>query len=495
MNGFSINLEEAPAEMAALYAAGLSEAMQSHGLSGKKADEYALQNLFNAGWYKTADDKWEMMGPDVRAGVNLRPAIRQPDGTFVIRDVDVFHENDVKGHPVTGEPVRYSAGDVRERIKNTNQAIKSGGQPPALSKGHPHQLMKMTGHVPASFGEAINWRVSPRSNGMARVDLVKVPEEMMEEWRKGKLTGLSAGLLHDSKGRNRRFGHVAALGAESQALATLPRVQVFQGQEQDLLHFSASPEAFEGEMPADDEEDFSPPSMFENDSDTSERKTPMKMSEMFAAIATAAAEAEAGKNPKALNEAFSSLAEEDFDMSSQAPRETMHLPEEPELKKTDGKGMIANKTELPSTGDVGFTTKAEADARFSALEAENAKLRAAMNGFVGRQAASTFSAFLKDAETAGHVFDADYSMELFTEYASAGNRAGIEKLKASILKAPKHPALGVGQVFNANGDSGQLPTTESILSRFEAVGGTFSAEDQAMGAALLPSVTSLFNSR
>ena len=492
MNGFSINLDEAPAEMASLYASSLSEAMQSRGLSGKKADEYALQNLFNAGWYKTAENKWEMMGPDVRAGVNLRPAIKQPDGTFVIRDVDVFHENDVKGHPVTGEPVHYSAQDVRERIKNTNAAIGKGGQPPALSKGHPHQLMKMTGHVPASFGEAINWRVSPRSGGMARVDLVKVPEEMVEEWRKGRMTGLSAGLLHDSGGRNRRFGHVAALGAESQALASLPRVQVFEGQEQDLLHFSATPEVFEADMPADDGESYSPPSMFGNSPDepnVSERKTPMKMSEMFATIATAAAEAEAGKNPKALNEAFESLAAEDFDMASQAPRETMHLPEEPELKKTDGKGMIENKTELPSTGDTKFA------AELAEIKAENAKLRAAMNGFVGRQAQSTFSAFLKDAAEAGHVFDSEYSMELFTEYAGAGNKAGIEKLKASILKSPKHPAVGVGQVFGANGSSDQLPSTETILNRFEAVGGTFSAEDQAMGAALLPSVTAMFSGR
>jgi hypothetical protein len=60
-----------------------------------------------------------------------------------------------------------------------------------------------------------------------RCDIVEADPEVVNEWRKGRYRGMSAGFVSDANGTNKRLGHVALLGAKSPALSQLPEIEIF----------------------------------------------------------------------------------------------------------------------------------------------------------------------------------------------------------------------------------------------------------------------------
>ncbi len=218
----SFAIHSGPYEMQEIYGAAYAAAMES-GADDPEAAQLAYRQLHQAGFYQTKDG-WQRLGPDLRGKVNIRPAEQQPDGTYMVRDVDVFYPNAVKG---ADSETQWTPERVNNAIENTNHAIHAGGQPPAVTRSHIYPEQKMLGvHVP-SQGKAINWRESPRGAGWARADLVSIHPDVVEDWKKGEITGMSAGFVKDAGDLNERFGHVALLGGESQALAALPMTEVY----------------------------------------------------------------------------------------------------------------------------------------------------------------------------------------------------------------------------------------------------------------------------
>lgn len=188
-----------------------------------------------AGYY-IADGQWKRLGPDLRNKVNVRKAHQQPDGKYVVESVDVFYPNAVKAQDGDDSKI-FTTERIATAVSNTNRSISHGGQRPSISREHPNLYAKMLGKAAPSLGGAINWRESPRGDGWVRADLIDVDPELVDEWKKGKWTGLSAGLVNDANDLNIRFGHVALLGVESQALSELPVTEVYQAEGQ--LCFSA----------------------------------------------------------------------------------------------------------------------------------------------------------------------------------------------------------------------------------------------------------------
>src|SRR5438132_12729643 len=101
--------------------------MAQEKIAPDQASQIAQRMVQHQGWYKTGKG-WEQLGPDVADKINLRVAEPQPNGKYLIRDVDVFYPNAVKGQ---NSDVMYDADKIRGIIKNTNASIGSGGQKPS----------------------------------------------------------------------------------------------------------------------------------------------------------------------------------------------------------------------------------------------------------------------------------------------------------------------------------------------------------------------------
>jgi hypothetical protein len=216
-------LRGAPPEMAREWNA-YYQGLLSDNNEPDDAQRMAFRFLQHSGWYQTKTG-WQRLGPDIRGRVNVRKAVQQPDSRYLISDVDAFYPNAVKGTEVGHI---FSPNEVFQAIENTNRAIQAGGQRPALAVEHPNPLRAALGGKPdPPRGAAINWRTSPRGFGWARCDLVDVDPSVVDEWKRGHYTGLSAGLVHDAEQLNLRFGHVALLGVQSQALSALPVTEIF----------------------------------------------------------------------------------------------------------------------------------------------------------------------------------------------------------------------------------------------------------------------------
>jgi hypothetical protein len=219
------------------------DAAKATGKNDEESDSRAIKEVQNAGFYKTTSG-WKQLAPDVRNKVNLREPILQPNGKYVIEDVDVFYPNAVKGDvkPLDPEFVNYA-------ISNTNKSVSAGAQIPPITIGHPNELQKNFGVQLKAMGSVINWRPSSRGNGMVAADLVDVDPNVVKLMQQQNLTGLSsgiegalpvnAGLVSDANKTNMRFGHVALLGGTAQALSQLPRVEVFSAN--NVLYFAADP--------------------------------------------------------------------------------------------------------------------------------------------------------------------------------------------------------------------------------------------------------------
>lgn len=478
---FSFDLSSAPAEVAELYASELAGAMRSDGMDSKTADTYAMQQVGNAGWYQTGGG-WKRLGPDVREKVNMRRAELQPNGTYLIRDVDVFYANDL-GRTADGKKVEYTADDVKAHISRTNESIASGGQRPALCISHPHPLNKVGGVAIMANGGGVNFRQSPRRADMARCDLVDVTADFVQKCRNREITGLSAGCLEDG-----RFGHIAALGAESQRLPELPQMMVYS--DENTIFFSAEPmKGSDMPLPTNPTKKIGP-------------------SAIFTAIATAYSAIETGKDKdgSGLKTVFSDLAKADFEMSQGCVG--TEIPEPTKLNVGDGKDILqadvtvgGGKETAKPAAEVHHEDEPAMGTAFAAQNKEIETLRGqlkqavtAINGLTGKAIKAEFSTFIKEQQMAGLQFDADSKIALFDAMVSTGNAAGIEAIKADILKSPKSPLLGVGRVFAA-GDAAPtgLSGNAAVEEALKANGGNYSADEVQLGADFMKAMGGMKN--
>jgi hypothetical protein len=471
----TIDTTTLPEPVLSLYVLAENRLAGTPGISPEDARKRAFREVQHAGWYQT-EGGWQQLTADVRDKVNVRRAEPQGDGSFVIRDVDVFYPNAVKEvmDENTGErtPVVYTAEDIVRAIENTNRAISEGGQRPALSREHPHLAQKFIGKALPALGAAVNWSESPRGPGWARCDLVDVEAETVDEWRQKKWTGLSAGFVKDAGGLNLRFGHVALLGVDSQALSALPMTEIFASGNQ--LLFSADESAIQ------------------KGSDMSRKTHAVTLSAAYAAVASAFAAVgtgEPGADAK-LKEAYSSLdsARTQFcgNFSDDMPAEDKDKDEETEEKfdATAIDGTPSAEPKLPATvakqgadaiGQEDQTTEApkgpsgtgggySADSagnfanspefkqmkkQMDALMTSNRAQTTVVHALTGKLARQDFSAHVDGLANAGHVFDKEAVLAQFD--ASKGDPGMVTAIKKFLATTPKKSSLAdLGVVFGAD---------------------------------------------
>ena len=472
-------------------------------VSKEETDKKAMRSARAAGWYMTKDG-WEQLGPDVRDKINIRQAEKQPDGRFVVRDVDVFYPNAVKGQI-------FSPENVRSAIGNTNRAIENGGQAPSVAKEHPSPLGQAMGNPALSYGRALNWRESGRGEGWARCDLVDVQPEVVSDWKKGHYTGLSAGLVKDQQNLNLRFGHVALLGVESQALSLLPTTEIYSADGQICFSAEKAPivkgletmaklskdqianarqsyqamdsalASFEAGEPGADaklqeawEATHSSPvaGMFESEE---EEEAPRSVQEILAADEHAAEE---GEEFEADDE------DEDEEFMTQAPSEVTELPAPPKETSND---MIDNDITVAVTKEFS-AMQAQLDAQSSAIS-EGLSVISALRGKLARD---EFSAYCADLQAKGHQFSAESAVAMFKSVAAS--QEGLDALKAMLAGSPiKENLVEMGKTFSAEDSqplafTGKLTEAEGVdmqkLLHKHCPGVNFSAEDVQIGAAI-----------
>jgi hypothetical protein len=216
-------IETMPMEAQQAYAQGREKAT---GMDDPSAHEHAMRHLRLAGWYKTHEG-WKQLAPDVRDKVNIRKAVRQPNGKYVIPDVPVFYPNTVKENTAH----QFSPTEVRDFVRNTNEMVNAGSQRPGLIEGHVNPMRLAIHGEPKSRGFGVNWRVDEDFTSPTRhvvfCDLVDVEPEAVQDFAEKKFTGLSLGFATDQHGSNRRVGHIAQLGGEIQALSRLPVTEIY----------------------------------------------------------------------------------------------------------------------------------------------------------------------------------------------------------------------------------------------------------------------------
>lgn len=211
---------------------------RDEGIDHDAAHRRAIRMTQHAGWYKTSKG-WKQIHPDLREKINVREAIKQPDGRYMIENVPVFYPNAVKG---VGLP--FSAAEIKQIMENTNRAASSGGPKTRLIEGHTNPLQKAIGFQVKSQGAGVNWRpYSGKSSvkNLAAVDLIDVEPQYVKYLQDQKLPGLSAEISWDANGLNKRFGYVAMLGGSAPALSYLPSTEVFSA---NYVCFSADPQPF-----------------------------------------------------------------------------------------------------------------------------------------------------------------------------------------------------------------------------------------------------------
>lgn len=213
--------ETLPPEALNLYAKSREEHKD---MDNPTAHTYALKSLRLAGWYKGVAG-WKQLAPDVREKVNVRNAVKQPDGKYMIENVPVFYPNEVKENPEQ----HFTSQDIDEVVHNTNKMITGGSQRPGLTEGHVSPLRLAVSGEAKTFGFGINWR---RDGQFATCDLVDVDASAVANLRDKKLTGLSVGFAWDANQTNRRIGHIAMLGGDIQALSSLPTVEIYASEGQ-----------------------------------------------------------------------------------------------------------------------------------------------------------------------------------------------------------------------------------------------------------------------
>jgi hypothetical protein len=457
-----------------------------------EVDKVAAKLVRNAGWYKTNDGDWKQLTPDLRNKINIRAGVRQPDGNYLIEDVDVFYPNQVKGDD---EASNYTPSRIKGFIENTNRMINNGGQPPAVVREHPTPEKRANGITSPASGHSFGFRDSPRGNGMVRCNLL-VSEPLYKEWKEGKWLGLSAGFACDKYGSNMRFGHIALLGADMQALANLPRVEVFEAGNQ--LVFAANSSLLEIPMPRqltdEQKKAFSLMSAAHKaaaDAFAASASGDEELTQNFeatAAEAFAAAEVAAeASGLKKREDEDNPLYDEDNNTPAPDDEELDALLAEEPAVSTEGAGDAPSRPVPGETNETGEDRPERAE--FEAMKAENAANRKVISALVGKQMRQEFQAFMDEKARKGHQFDSGAMMQLFTSVAAQPK--AIESIKRVISTSPIDPKLAM-PTFSATEAQANIAAKETFgaaavddtmaVLRKYMPGMEFKAEDVLLGA-------------
>jgi hypothetical protein len=478
--------EGLPAAAAQIYS-DAAERLSSGGADADMVCRAATRQVRHAGYYNTGTG-WKQLGPDVRDKINIRQAHKQPDGTYAVFGVDVFHPNATKG---TDDEQKFNAQRINTAIANTNKHINDGGPAPGLTKGHPNGIIESP-----AFGKCTHFSESPKGPGWMRCDLVDVSPDMYADWCAGKYIGFSAGFVGDANNLNLRVGHVAALGGSGQALPKLTYTEIYAADDQ--LCFSAVPlEATKGR----DMKNYAA----------------MKNAHTMKAAAFAAAEAGDPGAEEKMAEADEAMKEamgdEYMEDGAAAPVDTEAVAEAvaekvveaitPDAPVETEADMAADPTEPmgdPPTievleddedesakGDEQFSAKVKA--KFAAMDAENKNLRQAVASLMGDKFEAQIDSYLAEKTRAGHKFDAPTVKALMQK--SWNDKDAIAKIKTIVENSPVETSLTADPTFAAEGASpigsdiaALAAQGADVLKLLQTHGGlnkTFSAEDVKWG--------------
>lgn len=446
-----------PPAVASIFLSAVST-LTSGGMAEDKATQIALRQVRHSGHYSTPGG-WKQLGPDVRDKINIRQAVKQPDGTYAVFGIDCFHPNATKGNE---DERLFTAERIRLAIENTNRHIEAGGPPPGLTQGHPNPSQKAIGVEIPVWGKCVHFSESPKGPGWARCDIVDVAPAMYRAWQEGKFIGFSSGMVSDANSLNLRFGHVAALGGDAQALPQLTYTEIYAADEQ--LVFAAEP-------------------LVSNEKGTAMANY-SALKTAHAAMSSAFASAEAGEPgwEKKLEEAqdgMKAAAGEEAPVANPDEAADEALIEE-KLKES---GVTAAAPEAEEGKEKEMPEYA---AQFSALQAENKQLRQAVAGLVGKNVLAEWNTYLGSLQAKGHQFDAAAATATFK--AAYDSPAAIEGLKKMLECSPVSTLTTPGSTFGAEGGrpiGSELGITpENVLKVLREHGNmnrTFSADDVKFG--------------
>lgn len=497
----SFTLAGAPKAVADVYHRSREKAI-ADGMPADKAHSHALRMVHHAGWYR-GKKGWKQLTPDLRSKIAVRDPIKQPDGRYVIEDVDVFYPNAAK------EEV-YDEERIGRCIDNTNRLIAQGGQRPGLIEGHPPELPEDASTVvkaqiggqfrPVGYG--VNWRRNPNRKGWARCDLVDVDPSYIARQRERPLTGLSAGIARDAGNLNERFAHIASLGSSMQALGHIPRVELSDIFSANQICFSAEapvkgrpsmPEQYErikeselargaGEKDAKriaaatynkhHPDDPVGPHTDNHSSESKGKRMPLtaEHSKLFSDMGDVyAARAAAMKSYAA--------GEPDCDSKMQESQKRLHdlysansavfssaMPDEPlisqasRLETQPGEGPAVITEEHPEDGadhakHEGEHHFASDDPKLAAALAENDKLQKQLAGLVGKMYRKDFAAEVEKLRGEGHELPPQPEIDkMYSVCFSAENpKNGVDAFLAFLKVMPKRPSRTGDPILGAGG--------------------------------------------
>lgn len=459
----------APLEVVRLYDAAHRKWLDQ-GKSDEQARHFAAGEIRRAGWFRT-NKGWKRLSPDVRDKVNVRAATPQPDGRFLIEDVDVFYPNAVK-QTQDGDIIPLDRRKVLRAIQNTNASIRAGGPKPQLTEGHSYPEQKAMGVEPPAYGDCFNWREHPEKPGHARCDLLVDPIAL-EKIRDKRLPRLSAQFTCDAGGLNLRFASVAMLGSRAPALSRLPETEVIYSAANQFCFAAPELLTVSGRTP----------------STSISRKTmpcdPEQMKGHAAAIHAAYAAQQAGE-PGAddkLQEAFSA-----YEADAMPEEEPGEVPGA-EPGAPGEAGVAAEPVQPAAYAATAATFRDDPELAFAAQEERVKKLEGLVTTLSTKLAASTgriikqdWEKAVSDAKVAGHQFSAEQADDLWAFAAESPDPAkGLERAKVALSRYPKNALPETGLVFGADG----LTPAPSIPGKVPAKPAEAVADDALQTAASL----------
>ena len=465
----TLTLSNAPKEVATLYADAREMAI-AKGQKKPAAERFALRQIQLGGWYRT-DGGWKRVAPDVRDKVNIRWPQQQPDGTYLITDVDVFYPNAVKGVDWI-----FDAARIRRACENTNRSIAGGAQRPALVEGHQHVYVRALGIQADPMGYAINFRPHPSKAGWARADLVDVTAEAMQRMKDRKLPGLSAEIFRDAGGLNERFGRVSLLGGTLQSLSSLPVTEVYSVTDQ--LCFSV-----EGVFPSRGQGSFS---VKEFTMDAIQQK---RLAECYSALSAAFAAQAAGEEgaDQKVKEAQDQMAAFEATMVPEPPADPTPTPAAGDLETSTiaySVGEITLDDINRDPAGVLLAFQSELSGLLNKHQAMEQLQLATTKAAEKATALESFQAFCADLHSKGHVFDDAQALAMFdSTYGEKGQLEGLAAfLKATATKKDLGPA-DYRQIFSVEDVLASVPAKKpDAVSAAQASGSmAFSAEEAKVG--------------
>lgn len=497
----------------------------------------ANRQLHQAGYYLTKDG-WQRLGPDLRGKINVREAEKQPDDKYVIRGVDAFYPNAVKG---AEDETQWSSDRVKQAIENSNRAVEAGGQACAITRTHIYPEQKVLGVSIPSFGSAINWRESPRGEGWARCDLVDVHSSVVDDWRDKKITGMSVGFVKDSGGLNERFGHLALLGGESQALSALPVTEVYSCEDElQLVYSTDAAEIMEFAANSSDPQMPKPNTVLPVKGVTPEVVMDPKhaegMKNAYAGMSAAYAGMEAGEAgadekvaeahrmlesaaeackaeggsmnmmgpakpggvvpapvPATAGPGFMGHEEEkkpDEYMAGQEPQETTYLPKNTQTNMHQITPTQVETAPKPATNEFSAMNP-QITSAIAAKDKEIHQLQIAVAALAGRQMTQDFTTDVQALQNLGHQIDMEAASGMFSE--CNGEKSRIDALMVLLKTSTKSALTSKAQTFAADGNAAPAEPGQEVnpliapdddvmaILRKECPNINFSAEDIALG--------------